>query len=92
MAAEEDGPRFAGPIVDGSRSPDPFICRHLRTKTMYVTDSYAERDISRSGSTQQFWCLQTMRSDGPDGDLALPEVCLKGRTCFEESPLPPGEG
>ncbi len=85
MAEGEDKPRTAGPIVDGSRAPDPFLCRHLRTKTMYVPDSYVERDISRSGSTQQFWCLKTMRPEGPDGDLALPEYCLKGRECFEGS-------
>jgi len=59
---------------------------------MYVPDSYAERDISRSGSTQQFWCLRTMRSDGPDGDLALPEYCLKGRGCFEEAEQRAGPG
>jgi hypothetical protein len=85
VADDEGPPRFAGPIVDGSRQPDPHLCRHLRTKTMYVPDSYAERDISRSSSTQQFWCLRTLRPDGPDGDLALPEVCLKGRGCFEPS-------
>jgi hypothetical protein len=92
LGSGQDGPRFGGPFVDGSRAPDPYLCRHLRTKTMYVPDSYAERDVSRSGSTQQFWCLKTMRADGPDGDLALPEICLEGRSCFEQSPLPPGEG
>ena len=30
--------RFAKPIQDGYREPDPFLCRHLRTKTWYVPD------------------------------------------------------
>jgi hypothetical protein len=75
--------RFAKPIRDGKREPDPLLCRHLRTKSWYVPDSYAERDISRSSSTAQYWCLKTMRPDGPDGALALPEVCTEGRGCFE---------
>jgi hypothetical protein len=62
------------------------LCRHLRTKTHYVPDSYEERDVSRSSSTAIFWCLKTMRSDGPDGALALPEDCVEGRGCWEEAP------
>ena len=77
--------RFAKPIKDGAREPDPFLCRHLRTKTWYVPDSYTERDISRSSSTAQYWCLKTMRPDGPDGALALPEDCTDERACFEPS-------
>lgn len=79
----DPGARFAKPIQDGTREPDPLLCRHLRTKTWYVPDSYAERDISRSSPTAQYWCLKTMRSDGPDGALALPEDCIDERGCFE---------
>jgi hypothetical protein len=81
----EDPPRFASPIEDGTRRPDPLLCRYLRTKTWYVPDSYAERDVSRSSSTAQYWCLKTMRSDGPDGALALAEDCVEGRGCFERA-------
>jgi len=76
-------PRYAKSIQDGRREPDPLLCRHLRTKTWYVPDSYAERDVTRSSSTAQYWCLKTMRSDGPDGALALAEDCVEGRGCFE---------
>lgn len=48
-----------------------------------MPDSYKERDISRSSSTAQYWCLKTMRPDGPDGALALPEDCIDERVCFE---------
>ncbi len=79
----DGGARFAGAFRDGTRDPDPLLCRYLRTKTWYVPDSYAERDVSRSSSTAQYWCLKTMRSDGPDGALALAEDCVGGRGCFE---------
>lgn len=82
---ENSGARFAGTFRDGTREPDPLLCRHLRTKTWYVPDSYAERDVSRSSSTAQYWCLKTMRSDGPDGALALAEDCVEGRACFERA-------
>jgi len=75
--------RFARSTRDGSREPDLLLCRHLRTKTRYVPDSHPERDATRSSSTAQYWCLKTMRSDGPDGNLALPEDCTDERVCFE---------
>lgn len=75
--------RFARPIKDGTREPDPFLCRHLRTKTWYAPDSHAERELPRSSSTPQYWCLKTMRAEGPDGALALPEDCTDERVCFE---------
>ena len=80
--------RFAKAIKDGTRQPDPLLCRHLRTKTWYVPDSYTERDISRSSSSAQYWCLKTMRPDGPDGVLALPEDCTDERACFEPASAP----
>ena len=80
--------RFARAIRDGTREPDPCLCRHLRTKTWYVPDSYTERDISRSSSTAQYWCLKTMRPDGPDGAMALPEDCTDERACFEPVSTP----
>lgn len=82
--------RFARPIKDGSREPDPLLCRHLRAKAWYVPDPHAERDVSRSSSTAQYWCLKTMRPDGPDGALALPEDCTDERVCFEAAV--PGAG
>jgi hypothetical protein len=77
--------RFAKALRDGHREPDPFLCRHLRTRTWYVPDSLAERDVSGPSPTAQYWCLKTMRSDGPDGGLVLPEDCTEERVCFEPS-------
>lgn len=63
--------------------PDPMLCRHLRTKTWFSPDSFGEGDPRQSPSTAQYWCLRTMRPNGPDGDLALPEECTDERVCFE---------
>jgi len=63
--------------------PDPLLCRHLRTKTWFSPDAFGEGDPRQSPSTAQYWCLRTMRSNGPDGDLALPEECTDERVCFE---------
>jgi CTP:molybdopterin cytidylyltransferase MocA len=78
--------RVARAIRNSQREPDPFLCRFLRTRTWYASNSYPKRDISRSPSTAQYLCLKTMRPSGPDGALALPEDCTDERACFEPAP------
>ena len=48
-----------------------------------MPDAYGTGDLPQSSSTAQYWCLKTMRADGPDGALALPEDCTDERVCFE---------
>ena len=79
--------RFANAIRNGIREPDPLLCRHLRTKTWYVPGSYTRLDISRSSPAAPYWCLKTMRPDGPDGALASPEDCTDERACFEPAQM-----
>jgi len=83
MALKEENGRPARSVRDVGRESDPLLCRYLRTKTWYVPESSIERDLSRSSSAAHYWCLKTMRSDGPDGVLALPEDCIDERGCFE---------
>ena len=75
--------RFTRPPAGAAGEPDPLLCRYLRTKTWLSPDAFGEGDPGRSPSTAQYWCLKTMRSNGPDGDLALPEACTDERICFE---------
>ena len=75
--------RFTRPAAGAAREADPFLCRYLRTKTWLSPDAFGEGDPGRSPSTAQYWCLKTMRSNGPDGDLAIPEECTDERICFE---------
>ena len=75
--------RFTKKGRDAAPEPDPFLCRHLRTKTWFAPDAFGEGDPRQSPSTAQYWCLRTMRPAGPDGDLVLPEECTDERVCFE---------
>ena len=75
--------RFAKKRREDAAEPDPFLCRHIRTKTWLSADAFGEGDPRISPSTAQYWCLRTMRSSGPDGDLVLPEECTDERVCFE---------
>ncbi len=70
---------------------DSLLCRHLRSKTWFAPDAFGQGDPRQSPSTAQYWCLRTMRSDGPDGDLALPEACTDERACFEAAVRKGGE-
>jgi hypothetical protein len=73
--------RFAD--TNRRQRPNPFLCRHLRTKTWLAPDAFGEGDPGTSPSIAQYWCLKTMRSNGPDGDFVLPEECTDDRACFE---------
>jgi hypothetical protein len=83
--------RFARPARNGSREPDPLLCRHFRSRSFYASDSFTEREGSRSSPVAPYWCVRTMRADGPDGVVALPEDCTDERICFEAAVGPDGE-
>jgi hypothetical protein len=83
--------RFTRAGKGGGPESDPLLCRHLRTKTWLSPDAFGEGDPGRSPSIAQYWCLRTMRSDGPDGDIALPEECTDERVCFEATATRGGE-
>ncbi len=60
----------------------PAVCRYLRTKTAFGASSgYQPWQLGESG-TAAYWCLETMGSAGPDDQLAHPNSCCAGRSCF----------
>ncbi len=61
--------------------PKTPACRHLRVKNYYYQADGQELAASAIGS---YWCLRTLRPDGPDLDLVEPKSCRPGRTCYEE--------
>jgi len=83
--------RFAKVKPESAPEADPFLCRHLRTRTWLAPDAFGQGDPRQSPSTAQYWCLRTMRPDGPDGDLAIPEACTDERVCFEAAVRKGGE-
>ncbi len=82
--------RFTKEVRNGEREPDPLLCRHLRAKAWYVPGASGERGPSRSSEAARYWCLKTMRPQGPDGAPALPEDCTDERACFEPASAPCG--
>ena len=57
------------------------VCKHLRSKEMYHSDSPGKEDLFHSGI---YWCHQTQDGLGPDGICVDSEECSQGRTCFNE--------
>lgn len=56
-------------------------CRCLRAKEMFID---GELDLARgSFGSGFFWCLHTQNCLGPDGQVADPERCKPGRSCYE---------
>lgn len=58
------------------------LCRHIRTKMMYVMGR-SELDLDMPGSTAQYSCLKTLSVTGPDGGVVSLYDCQAGRSCFE---------
>jgi hypothetical protein len=59
-------------------------CRHIRTRMSYgpgIGDFGDWR--TDKGSSNQYWCLKTMTTAGPDNDFVAPETCQPDRGCFE---------
>jgi hypothetical protein len=58
-------------------------CLNLRHKGMYVTagpdpDEFAFYDKYDSTA---YWCVETQRGFGPDGDPVRPDCCTQTRRC-----------
>jgi len=63
----------------------PSICRHLRTKRMYIpalADGALEGD-STSGDQSFYWCNKTLTALGVDDNPVHPCVCRPDRSCHE---------
>lgn len=75
--------RFARPIREGFGEPDSMLCRHLQARERHGSDFHADAGSPGRAPSTTYWCLRTMRPQGPDGALALPEDCTDERICFE---------
>lgn len=56
------------------------ICRHIRSKESFHSDTPLVEDLYHSGI---YWCDLTSEGRGPDGACAGCEECIAGRECFE---------
>ncbi|HLJ57272.1 MAG TPA: hypothetical protein VKT77_19705 [Chthonomonadaceae bacterium] len=61
------------------RSP---YCREIRSKRyFFLREMPTEHHHIKDGSNH-CWCRMTMKAYGPDGELARPEDCNSGRSCY----------
>ncbi len=64
------------------------LCRHLRSKRMYVANSFeaeAQADENIESAYGHYWCMQTMYDFGPDDARVQRRACKPGRSCYEAS-------
>jgi hypothetical protein len=71
-------------MAEPTATPAPAfeLCRHIRTKMMYVMGR-SELDLDIPSSTAQYTCLKTLSVIGPDGGVVSLLDCQAGRSCFE---------
>jgi hypothetical protein len=68
---------YARAVAEGAS-----VCRHLRTKAMWVYGQDTP-DAYRTSRSGHYHCLRTQFVTGPDGGLCVPEACRTSRGCFE---------
>jgi hypothetical protein len=64
----------------------PTLCRHLRTKKMYVPEEAPDvmnQAMADSGREPHCWCNRTMTEVGRDDRPVTLHRCVPGRICFE---------
>jgi hypothetical protein len=65
-----------------------FVCKNLRTKSMYTLatpeEALADKEGS-SGSPCHFWCNLTQTVVGADDRPVHKQACNPSRRCYEES-------
>jgi hypothetical protein len=73
---------MADPADDTPSQPGP-LCRHLRSKGMYVyTDASIEEPSDYDNTI--FWCQKTLKDVGPDDGFVGRDDCRDGaRGCYE---------
>ena len=60
-------------------------CMHLCCKSMLVFGEDFESDPDYQAGTAEFWCTQTSKGQGPDGEDASLVLCSNPeRSCFQE--------
>jgi len=71
--------------------PKPYTprCIYLTCKSMQVWGDDFENDPEYQAGIVEFWCTQTMKPTGPDGDTTSVALCSKPeRSCFREFFVP----
>jgi hypothetical protein len=60
------------------------LCRHLRSKGMYVFTDGPDADTTKDYDDTAYWCLRTMKEFGPDEEMVGAALCrTTARPCYE---------
>jgi len=57
-------------------------CREIRSKRYFFLREMPTEDHHLKDGSNHCWCRLTMKAYGPDGEIARPEDCIAGRTCY----------
>lgn len=58
-------------------------CKFLTTKKAYIpNENEHESWRTNKSTTGSYWCIKSMTTIGPDGNLVAPEGCQEHRPCF----------
>ncbi len=68
---------------DESGDPLQVVCRHLRSKAIFVAGQMEPpADMQQSGSGH-CWCNHTQNVFGPDNEVVTRRACDSARACYE---------
>ncbi len=68
----------------GVEAPVGPVCRHLRSKGMYVYTDGMDYGFEHNYDSTLYWCLKTMKAFGPDDDMVEKETCCRpDRPCYQ---------
>jgi len=63
------------------------VCRHVRTKAMYVPEQ-KDQELPDTGKAAEYsghcWCNRTLTEVGPDDKRVGIPMCGPARSCFEQ--------
>jgi hypothetical protein len=62
----------------------PF-CGQLRSKKYYMSRDLPLKEEDFIDDSNHCWCYHTQTPIGPDGNIAMPERCVPGRSCYESA-------
>ena len=68
---------------DEEEGPIQIVCRHLRSKAIYVAGQMEPGPDQEMMGSGHCWCNHTQHILGPDDQLVERRGCNSGRTCYE---------
>jgi len=67
-----------------AEAPAGPVCRHLRSKGMYVYTDGMDHGFQHDYDSTIYWCLKSMKAFGPDDEMVEMESCCRpDRSCYQ---------